>query len=101
MGMRRCAWGMCVRRFHGICGHTVLVLFARLVLMLRLPILDLGLEHPGRNAGRVLEHESAAEHAGPHQAQKSHDAQHARERKLLRRHLETADETPGEYDGEE
>ena len=66
-----------------------------------LPILDLGLEHLGWNAGRVLEHEPAAEHTGPDQSEESHDAQHACERELLRRHLKTPEQTPGEHDGKQ
>src|SRR5436309_2240409 len=81
----------------GAVRRSVLVLLTGLMLVSFLPILDLGLEHFGWNAGRVLEHEPAAQHAGPDQSEESHNAQHACERELLRRHLKTSEQTPSEH----
>src|ERR1700704_3614665 len=83
MRMRRCARRVRMRRLCGICGRAVLERFTGLMFVPRLPIFELGLENLRRKPRRGLEHEPAAEDAGPHQSQESHDAEHARERELL------------------
>ena len=60
------------------------MLFTGLVLVSCFPILDLGLQRRGRDAGRVLEHQVATKHAGPGETEEAYDAQGAGQRELLR-----------------
>src|SRR6266511_533075 len=86
--VRRSPWWVTVWRGLGGVGggrsRRVLVLFAGLMLVTLFPILELGLKRLRRNAGRVLEHAPASEHAGPYQSRDPHDTQHARELAVTR-----------------
>src|SRR5690242_17914471 len=92
--MRGRARGMRVCGFCGICGRSVLVLFPGLVMVSLFPVFDLSLQRLGGDAGRVVEHQTATEHASPHESQDADDAQRARQGQLLRGHLEAAGEAP-------
>src|SRR6266576_6131611 len=70
MAVWRRARRICVRCLYGV---GVLVFLAGLVVMPLLAVLDLGLQRFGRDAGRVVEHQPATEHPGPHQSQDAHD----------------------------
>src|SRR6266545_8006182 len=89
-----CVWRrarrICVSCLHSVCGRAMVKLVPGLVMMSLFPVLDLGLQGFGRNAGSMIEHQPAAEHGGPHQRRDAYDAQHAGQSQLLRRHLEAA-----------
>src|SRR5438105_9420445 len=71
-------WSVLVRRVW-VC-MLVLLRFPRLVMVPGGAVLDLGLHHPRGDARRVLEHDLAADHPGPHQGHEPRHPEHPKPR---------------------